>query len=106
MSQYAHSEVLVDTQWLVDHLNDANVRVIAAEASPEPYKDAHIPGTVFWNIFTDLLMPDLRINFEPIALEGLLSRSGITNEMTVVAYGSYPGTGAWIFWLLKVFGHD
>lgn len=106
MSQYAHSEVLVDTQWLVDHLNDANVRVIAAEASPEPYKDAHIPGAVFWNIFTDLLMPDLRINFDPIALEGLLSRSGITNETTVVAYGSYPGTGAWIFWLLKVFGHD
>lgn len=106
MSQYAHPEVLVDTQWLADRLNDPNVRAIAVEASPEAYKDAHIPGAVFWNIFADLLLPDLRINFDAIALEELLSRSGIANDTTVVAYGSYPGTGAWIFWLLKVFGHD
>ena len=39
-------------------------------------------------------------------MEKLLSRSGITEEMTIVAYGSYPGTGAWIFWLLKLFGHQ
>lgn len=40
-----------------------------------------------------------------MAMKKLLSRSGIANNTTVVAYGSYPGTGAWIFWLLKLFGH-
>jgi thiosulfate/3-mercaptopyruvate sulfurtransferase len=106
MSEYAHPEVLIDTQWLMDRLNDPNVRIVEVDTSPEPYKDAHIPGAVFWNIFTDLLMPDLRINLDPTAIEKLLSHSGISNETTVVAYGSYPGTGAWIFWLLKTFGHD
>lgn len=106
MSQYAHPEILVDTQWLTDHLSDANLRIVEVDVSPELRKDAHIPGAVFWNIFTDLLLPDLRINLEPTAMEKLLSRSGITPETIVVAYGSDPGTGAWIFWLLKMLGHD
>ena len=106
MSQYAHPEVLVDTQWLVDRLNDSNVRVVEVDTSPDSYKNAHIPGAVFWNTFADLLLPDLGMNLDPTAIEKLLSRSGIANETTVVAYGSYPGMGACIFWLLKLFGHN
>ena len=106
MTDYAHPEVLVNTQWLASHLKDANLRVLEVDMSPEPYQKTHIPGAVFWNIFTDLLRPDLGINLDPVAIEKLMSRSGITNEMTVVAYGSYPGTGALIFWLLKLFGHE
>ena len=68
-------------------------------------KNAHIPGAIFWNIFTDLLMPDLSMNLDPVALGNLLSRSGISTETTVIAYGTYPDTGAWIFWLLKICGH-
>lgn len=106
MSQYAHPEVLVDTQWLASRLNDANVRVVEVDTSPDVYKNTHIPGAVFWNIFADLLLPNLGMNLDPTAIEKLLSRAGISNETTVVAYGSYPGTGAWIFWLLKLFGHN
>lgn len=106
MSQYTHPEVLIDTQWLADHLHNANLRIIEVDVSPELHKEAHIPGAVFWNIFTDLLLPDMRINLDPIAMEKLLSRSGITPETTVIAYGSNPSAGAWIFWLLKMFGHD
>lgn len=106
MSQYAHPEVLVDTQWLSNHLNDPNLRIIEVDMSPEPYKNAHIPGAVFWNIFTDLLLPDWRINLDAKSFEKLMSQSGITNDTTVIAYGSYPGTGGWLFWLLKVFGHE
>lgn len=105
-SDYAHPSVLVDTKWLTDHLHDPNIRIIEVDVSPEPYKNAHIPGAVFWNIFTDLLLPNLQINLDAIAFAKLMSRSGITNDTTVVAYGSYPGTGGWIFWLLKVFGHE
>ncbi len=76
------------------------------DTSPEVYTNAHIPGAVFWNIFTDLLLPNLSINLDPASIEKLLSRSGIANDTTVIAYGSYPGTGAWIFWLLKLFGHN
>ena len=106
MSQYAHPEVLVDTQWLMDHLNDPTVRVVEVDMNPEPYKDAHIPGAVFWNIFADLLLSDLRMNLDPTATARLLSQSGISPETTVIAYGSNPGTGAWIFWILKMFGNN
>ncbi len=105
MSQYADPSVLVDTLWLANHLNDPNIRIIEVDVSPELHKNAHIPGAVFWNIFTDLLLPDLKMNWDAIAFERLMARSGITNNTTVIAYGSYPGTGAWIFWLLQVFGH-
>ncbi|MEH2075787.1 MAG: sulfurtransferase [Nostoc sp.] len=106
MSEYAHPSVLVDTQWLENNLNDPNVRIIEVNMSPELYKNAHISGAVFWNIFTDLLLPDLKMNLDAIAFEKLMARSGITNNTTVVAYGTYPGTGAWIFWFLQVFGHE
>ncbi|MEA5606185.1 sulfurtransferase [Nostoc sp. UHCC 0252] len=105
MSQYAHPSVLVDTQWLANHLNDPNIRIIEVDISPKPYENAHIPGAVFWNFLRDLLLPDFKINWDAIAFEKLMARSGITNDTTVIAYGSYPGTGAWIFWLLQVFGH-
>lgn len=104
MFQYAHPEVLVDTQWLFDHLSDPNVRLVETDMNSQTYNDGHIPGAVFWDS-TDLLLPDQRINFNIAALEGLLARSGITNDTTVITYGSYPAVGAWLFWLLKVFGH-
>lgn len=105
MTNYARPDVLIDTQWLADHLNDSNLRVVEVDMSPKPYENSHIPGAIFWNILTDLLQPNLRINLDPTAIEKLFSRSGITNNTTVIAYGSYPGTGAFIFWLLKLFGH-
>ncbi|WP_017297166.1 sulfurtransferase [Nodosilinea nodulosa] len=106
MIPYAHPEALVDTQWLSDHLHDPTLRILEVDMSPEPYQNNHIPGAVFWNILKDVFQPDLRINFEPDAIASLLSRSGIANETTVIAYGSYPGTGAWIFWFLNVIGHQ
>lgn len=106
MLNYSYPDSLIDTQWLTEHLNDSSVRVIEADMNPEACKDAHIPGTVFWNIFTDLMKPDLSMNLDSKAISELLSRSGILPETTVVAYGSNPATGAVIFWLLKHFGHE
>jgi thiosulfate/3-mercaptopyruvate sulfurtransferase len=106
MAPYAHPEVLVDTQWLMDHLHQPNLRVVEVDMSPNSCKDAHIPGAVFWKIATELLRPDLSINPDATAIEKLLSRSGISPETTVIAYGSYPGTSAWTFWFLKTYGHD
>jgi thiosulfate/3-mercaptopyruvate sulfurtransferase len=103
--QYAHPEVLVDTQWLADHLDDPMVRIVEVDMVSQ-LGATHIPGAVFWQIFGDLVEPNLRQKLDPAGFAALMGRSGITNEMTVVAYGSYPGTGAWIFWLLKLFGHE
>jgi thiosulfate/3-mercaptopyruvate sulfurtransferase len=106
MTDYAHPEAIVDTRWLADRLNDSNIRIVEVDLSPESCKDGHIPGAIFWNIFTDLLLPDLRINLDTNTIEKLLSSSGITKETTVIPYGSNSATGGWIFWLLKMFGHQ
>ncbi|MBD2514234.1 sulfurtransferase [Nostoc sp. FACHB-973] len=105
MSQYTHSNILVDTQWLFEHLNHPNIRLIQADMNPQTYNAGHIPGAVFWNITTDLLLPDYRINFDPAVWQKLLENSGITNNTTVVTYGDFAATSAWLFWLFKVFGH-
>ncbi|MEO0648737.1 MAG: sulfurtransferase [Cyanobacteria bacterium J06650_10] len=106
MTEYAMPNVLVETQWLADHLDDPTVRIIEVDMSPESHKDAHIPGAIFWNFMVDLMQPNFQLNLDVSAMEALLSRAGITPQTTVVAYGSYPGTGGCIFWLLKLFGHE
>ena len=106
MSQYAHPETLVDTQWLSKHLDDSNIRIIEIDMSPEAYNNGHIPGSIFWNA-TALQKPDFSINLVPTAIEELLANSGIGNDTTVVAvHGSFAATSGCIFWLLKVFGHS
>lgn len=106
LNNYAHPGVLVSTQWLADHFHDADLRIVEVDMSESANGGAHIPGAVFWSTFRDLLDADhLTQKLTPAALSDLLARSGITPETTVVAYGSYPGTGGWIFWLLKLIGH-
>ncbi|MDZ8025996.1 MAG: sulfurtransferase [Nostoc sp. DedQUE01] len=106
MSQYTHSNILVNTQWVFEHLNHPNIRLIQADMNPETYNSGHIPGAVFWNITTDILLPDYRINFDPAIWQKLLENSGITNQTTVITYGDFAATGGLLFWLFKVFGHN
>ncbi|MBV6622294.1 MAG: sulfurtransferase [Rivularia sp. (in: Bacteria)] len=106
MSNYAHSEVLVDTQWLAEHLNYDNVRIVEVNANPKANPNEVITKAVVWNSFKDLMLPNYRINLDKANIEKLLSRSGIANDSTVILYGEIPGVGGWIFWLLKIFGHQ
>ncbi|MEM9485339.1 MAG: sulfurtransferase, partial [Cyanobacteria bacterium P01_F01_bin.116] len=102
----AYPDVLVDTQWLADHLEDPNLQVVELAMSPDLLENSHIPGAVFWSIFPDLSQPDMSINLDQAVIETILSRSGITSETTVVAYGTDPAIGGVVFWLLTLFGHQ
>ena len=106
MLNYVDPETLVDTQWLVEHLHDPNLRIIEMDLDPQSYDHGHIPGSIFWSAYEPLL-PDMRINFDPEVMEKLLSRSGITNNTTVIAvHGEFIATSGFIFWLLKIWGHQ
>ena len=93
--------VLVDPQWLHDHLPDPHVQVIEVDVSPAAYADWHIDGAMLWNIYRDLKDADYRLA-GTAALERLLARSGIRPYSTVVFYGYAPALG---FWLMKLYGH-
>ena len=45
MADYA-KDVLVDTQWLEDHLDDDSIRIVEVDENPALYADAHIPGAI------------------------------------------------------------
>ncbi len=43
---YAHPETLVSTEWVAEHLNDPNVRIIESNEDTLLYPSGHIPGAV------------------------------------------------------------
>ncbi len=105
MTNYAHAEVLVDTQWIADHLNDPKVRILEVGIDPTAYNSGHIPGTLYWSAIGTGLQADFRTVVDKATVEALCSRSGIANDTTVVAYGEFVAFGAWVYWYLKMFGH-
>ena len=105
MKDYAYPEVLVDTQWLAEHLDDPKVRIVDIHIDPTPYESGHIPGAIFWNGIGTLLGPDWQINFDTKSVEDLCGRSGIANDTTVVAYSEHSALAPWVFWFLRSVGH-
>ena len=51
---YAHPEVLVSTDWVAEHLNDPNVRVIESNEDTLLYASGHVPGAVHVDWTSDL----------------------------------------------------
>ncbi|MCU1345713.1 MAG: sulfurtransferase, partial [Acidimicrobiia bacterium] len=97
----APTETLVDAEWLEAHLHDPRLRLVEVDVDSRAYDDKHIEGAVLWNIYRDLKTP----GFQPVdaaAIEGLIRRSGIEPDSTVVFYGYAPAMG---FWLMKLFNH-
>lgn len=103
---YARPDVLVDTQWVADHLTDPNVRIIESDEDPLLYASGHIPGAVEVDWVRDLNDPVRRDYIDKGRFEELMSRIGVTPEMTVVFYGDKNNWWAtYAFWVFQLFGH-
>ncbi|MFQ5881577.1 MAG: sulfurtransferase [Candidatus Methylomirabilales bacterium] len=106
MAGYVHPEVLVDTQWVADHLKDPSLRLVEVDVDTTAYAQGHLPGALGWNWKTDLEEPVERDILHRKTLEQLLSRSGIATDTTVIFYGDNNNWFAtYAFWLLKYYGH-
>jgi thiosulfate/3-mercaptopyruvate sulfurtransferase len=105
-STYAHPEVLVDTSWTEQHLEDPQVRLVEVDVDTKAYEEGHIPGAVGWNWQTQLSDPVRRDVIQQADLEKLLGEAGIDNNTTVILYGDNNNWFAtWAFWELKIYGH-
>ncbi len=103
---YAHPEVLVTTEWVAQHLDDPNVRIIESNEDPLVYPSGHIPGAVEVDWVRDLNDPLIRDYINREAFEALMSRLGITPETTVVFYGDkHNWWAAYALWVFQLFGH-
>ena len=100
-------EVLVSTDWVAEHRNDPNVRIVEVDVDTAAYDQGHVPGALGWNWTTELCDTVVRDIVPKAKLEELLGRSGITPQTTIVLYGDNNNWfAAWAFWQLKVYGHQ
>src|ERR1700741_101474 len=106
MTDYAHPEVLVTTEWVAQHLNDSNLRLIEVDVDTSAYEQGHVPGAVGWNWQTqwqDTVRRDLA---DQRPFGQLLSNAGVRPETTVILYGDNNNWfAAWAFWEAKIYGH-
>lgn len=105
ISQYAHPEVLVTTQWLKQNLG--SVKVVESDEDILLYETGHIPGSVKLDWHTELNHPLRRDYLKGEEFAQLMSEKGISREDTVVLYGDRSNWWAtYAFWVFKLFGHE
>jgi thiosulfate/3-mercaptopyruvate sulfurtransferase len=103
---YANAEMLVSTEWVAEHLNDPNVRIIESNEDSLLYSSGHIPGAVEVDWTTDLNDPLRRDYLDKEGFEALASRIGITPETLCVFYGDKNNWwAAYALWVFHLFGH-
>lgn len=111
--------MIVTVEWLREHIEDENVRIIDCRfdlANPnwgrEKYEEEHIPYALYFDLNVDLSSPVTEHggrhplpNVEEFADK--LSQAGIDEHMTVIAYDSEAGANASrLWWLLNYVGHE
>src|SRR3712207_864449 len=124
MEGYARPELLAEPDWLWDHRDDPNVRLIDCD-SFEAYRRAHIAGAVALSAHPWLkegselteTPPGSYLSRAPTGLHVMgserfaevMSRLGVSEDTTVVAYDSQAvanmsfSTRLW--WVLNYYGH-
>jgi thiosulfate/3-mercaptopyruvate sulfurtransferase len=106
MADYAN-DVLVDTQWVQDHLDDPSIRIVEVDENPALYAKAHIPGAIGFDWKKDLQDQVKRDFLRPEEFGALFGSRGIGDEHTVVLYGDRNNWfAAYTYWYLKYYGHD
>ena len=105
-SGYANPDVLVSTDWVAEHLNDPNVRLVESDEDVLLYDLGHIPGAIKLDWHTDLQNQVARDFVDKAEFEALMRRNGIGNDTTVVFYGDRNNWYAtYTYWLFRYFGH-
>ena len=87
MSAYIHPEVLVETDWVMNHLQKPEIRIIESNEDALLYETGHIPGSVKLDWFTTLQDPVKRDFLSRTDFEKLCSSLGIEEDTTLVFYG-------------------
>jgi thiosulfate/3-mercaptopyruvate sulfurtransferase len=106
MSEYA-KDVLVEPEWLEEHLNDESIRIVEVDENHSLYTEAHIPGAIGFDWKQDLQDPIRRDFLAPEQFGALFGSRGISNDHTVVLYGDRNNWfAAYTYWYLKYYGHE
>jgi thiosulfate/3-mercaptopyruvate sulfurtransferase len=101
LGKYA-KDVLVEPEWLEQHLEDDSIRIVEVDENPALYAQAHIPGAIGLDWRLDL-QDQVRRQFLGAEDFGrLLGSRGISNDHLVIVYGDRNNWfAAYACWYLK-----
>jgi thiosulfate/3-mercaptopyruvate sulfurtransferase len=106
MADY-EKDVLVETDWVAEHLDDDDIRIVEVDENPGLYAEAHIPGAIGFDWKQDLQDQVKRDFLGPQEFGELMGSRGISNDHTVVLYGDRNNWfAAYTYWYFKYYGHD
>ena len=104
--EYANPNVLVDTQWVEDHLDDSNVRIAEVDYDPKAnYNLGHIPNSILFDWKRDINDPLTRNILSRDDCSTLLQKAGINDGTTLILYGDFNNWfAAFAFWVFEYYG--
>ena len=112
MAEYPNRELLVDVEWLRQHLDDPQFRILDVRASdprlPIGYRMGHIPGALALDPTRDFFVFEHRAPrlATPEGIAQSLGKRGISNDTPIVIYDEWTGQlAALTFWILRFAGH-
>src|SRR6188472_2584871 len=106
MAEY-EKDVLVETDWVQEHLDDPSIRIVEVDENPALYAEAHIPGAIGFDWKTDLQDQVKRDFLGPEGFGELFGSCGISDDHLIVLYGDRNNWfAAYTYWYLKYYEHD
>src|SRR5690242_17446909 len=107
-TDYVHPEVLVDTQWLEEHLSDPSIKIAEVDYdSQSNYDIGHIPNSYLLDWKKDINHDVTRDVLTIDKYQELLGRIGINDDnTTLILYGDFNNWfAAFAFWVFKYYGY-
>ena len=107
MADYAHPEVLVTTDWVLENKDKDGIKIVESDDDILLYEVSHIEGAIKLDWETELQDSLVRDYVNQENFEALLASKGITNDDTVVFYGDKSNWWAcYALWTFKIYGHE
>ena len=102
---YTHPELLAETIWLAQHLDDSNIRIVDARP-PQQYAAGHIPGAVNLSGTNGIPRTADGEMASPDEFSLVAGKLGVGNGGTIIVYdmpNQHMGLVAWAF---LYYGHQ
>jgi thiosulfate/3-mercaptopyruvate sulfurtransferase len=103
----SREKALVTADWVAENLNNPKVVIVEVDEDTALYAQGHIESALTFNWREDLQDGLRRDIISKEGFEALLSKSGISNDTTVILYGGNNNWfAAYAYWYFKLYGHQ
>ena len=104
MTDYAHPEKLVSTDWVADNLENPNVVLIEVDVDTSAYDEGHPPGAVAWNWTSQLQDQVSRDVASRETVTDLLRSAGANDDSQIILFGDNNNWfAAYALWMLELY---